>query len=377
MDCLKVLLENHFIYKEADRELYYSIYDSQKEFQPFLNKLGFQLIVRNDFLRLEKFPAEVDEHMGFSGFESVEEYMLFMLLLIFLEDKPKEEQFLLADIVEFMEGNDIEIDTTKRKTRQHICRVLSFARDCYLIVCVGGNIDGYVSDAGVQVLYDNTGLSKYFMRNFPTELYKCNDLSDLLFLTQDTKTDITTSRRNAAYRNLLLCPAVYNSTQNADEYSYIRNYRSTIADDFERYLGWSLHVHKEMAMAIPAEDDRITNSFPGRDGLSSAVLLFNLEIRRLIDANILIPDKLGIIYMSHSEFTDISINVKKTKGMGLTQALRNMPDARFTEDLLTVLSKYMFARVVDSGIVLLPAIGKIAGDYPKNFYNAVSHNSEE
>lgn len=370
MDSLKALLENHFIYKDANRELYYSIYDSHDKFKPFLAKLGYQFIIRNDFIRLEKFPADVDGHMGFEGFTTIEEYMFFMLLLIFLEDKSKDEQFLLADAVEFMEGNGtLEIDTTVQRTRRQICRVLNFAKENHMIVLCGGNIDGYIADVNTQVLYDNTGLSKYFMRNFSTGLNRCENYDDLLnFVQSANDKDSTAIRRNTVYRNLLLRPAVYNRQTLYDEYGYIKNYRSTIAEDFDKYLGWPLHIQRELAMVVPNEDDKIKDVFPSKDGLSATVLLFNLEVRKRVDENRLEINKSGNINLSKNKFVELASYIKETKGNGFTQTLRKMTPEKFADELLTHLARYMMCEVVGEEVVLLPAFAKIVGDYPKSFY---------
>ncbi|MDR2904274.1 MAG: TIGR02678 family protein [Clostridiales bacterium] len=370
MEHLKFLLEHHFVYKEANRELYYTIYDSQKEFKPFLDKLGYQLIVRTDFLRLEKLPADIDEFMGVSEFKTVEEYILLMLLLIFLEEKTKEDQFLLADVVEFFEGNGkLTLDTTKQSTRRQICRVFNYAKDNYLIKLCDGNIDRYITDSAVQVLYDNTGLSKYFVLNFSPGLAKCERYEDVRQLAAfEAEQNIVAARRNTVYRNLLLRPAVYNQPSPYDEYGYIKNFRSNIAEDFAAYLGWTLHVHKEASFVIPAQSDKPHQAFPGKDGQSAAALLFNLEIRKRVDSNQLLPDNKGEIYLSNIEFLTIATHVKETKGAGLIQELRNMTNERFSDALKTYLQQFMFCRVDTEGIVLLPAIGKIVGDYPKSFY---------
>ena len=67
--------------------------------------------------------------MGIDDFTEPREYVYLMLLLMFLEDKAKEEQFLLSHITEFISSNPIgdKADWTNYYTRRSLIKVLRFA----------------------------------------------------------------------------------------------------------------------------------------------------------------------------------------------------------------------------------------------------------
>ena len=88
MDEIKILLEKNFILKEEQRELYYSIKDHYKQIKPFIvDKLGYELIIRSDFIRLEKRPGKAESWMGIKEFEDKQAYVFFMLLYAFYGSK--------------------------------------------------------------------------------------------------------------------------------------------------------------------------------------------------------------------------------------------------------------------------------------------------
>ena len=79
-----------------DEELFSDNIDENMSF--IKDKLGYDLIIKEDFIKLEKIPSEPKSFMGIPGFTEIEEYIFFMILLMFLEDKNKEEQFVLSNL---------------------------------------------------------------------------------------------------------------------------------------------------------------------------------------------------------------------------------------------------------------------------------------
>ena len=62
---LEILLENYWISKDENKELYYRIKDSIPNFKTFLaEKLGYQVIVNPNLIKLEKLPGKAEAWMG-------------------------------------------------------------------------------------------------------------------------------------------------------------------------------------------------------------------------------------------------------------------------------------------------------------------------
>lgn len=119
---LEMLLEHFWIYKEENKELYYAIKDSIPKFKNFLNeKLGYHIIVNSNVIKLEKIPGRAESFMGIEDFADSMEYAFLCLLLMFLEDKTKEEQFVLSEITEYIKGSFMgkeEVDWTLYRHRK-------------------------------------------------------------------------------------------------------------------------------------------------------------------------------------------------------------------------------------------------------------------
>lgn len=60
--------------------------------------------------------------MGIKEFSEIKEYIFLLIILMFLEDKNKEEQFILSNITEYIENNypDEKIDWTIFKNRKSL-----------------------------------------------------------------------------------------------------------------------------------------------------------------------------------------------------------------------------------------------------------------
>ena len=107
MRTLEILLSRRWILKARDKELYYQIKEalSEGEEKKFLmEKLGYQVIVNPYMIKVEKIPAEVENWMGISEFREPIEYVFFCMILMFLEDKEAEEQFVLSELTEYVQA---------------------------------------------------------------------------------------------------------------------------------------------------------------------------------------------------------------------------------------------------------------------------------
>ena len=114
MNTLEILLDRRWILKSRDRELYYRIKDELGTVKKFLTeKLGYQVIVNQYLIKAEKLPASPENWMGIMEFTDKIEYVFFCMTLMFLEEKEAQEQFVLSELTEFIQGQykEEQIDT--------------------------------------------------------------------------------------------------------------------------------------------------------------------------------------------------------------------------------------------------------------------------
>ena len=108
---LEYLLNNYWVVKDNNVDLYYKIKNNIDSYKDFVQtKLGSKLIVNNRIIKLEKIPAVPKSYMGIMNFSSNLEYVILFIILTFLEDKPKGEQFILSSLIEYIKSSAINLE---------------------------------------------------------------------------------------------------------------------------------------------------------------------------------------------------------------------------------------------------------------------------
>ena len=263
--------------------------------------------------------------MGITEFQSKEEYVLFCLVLMFLEDKEKEEAFVLSQLTEYLQANypEGQLEWTVFENRRKLIRVMKYAMKQGLILNNDGNEDDFASALETEVLYENTGISKYFARSFTqdiSEFTKPEDFfqSDWMEMNEDRGI----IRRQRVYRKLLLSPGVYREQDKDEDFAYIKSFRSSLEHDLEAILDGSLHVHRTSAFFILDEMENAGRSFPGNNNLSDAILLvFSMLQQEIKVGNYMVKNNETIV-LSQDEFNRLLIRCKQTYGSGFAKKYR-------------------------------------------------------
>lgn len=372
MENLKKLLVSFYISKEYDRESYYAVKDNIKDFSSFLkDKLGYNVIIRGDFLKLEKIPGITESFMGIDDFTEPSEYVFLMLLLMFLEDKAKEEQFLLSHITEFICSNPIgdKADWTNYYTRRSLIKVLRFAVKNRIIKITDGNEESFAKDSTKEVLFESIGISKYMVKVFNNNIDENTTLENILKDENfNTEADKGVLRKYRAYRRLLLSPIVYRNDGPIEDYEYIKTYRNAIESDFEKYLGLNLHVHRNGALLIPEENKfQEVETFPNNKGISDLTLHVITYINKIIRDN---KDKLtneDLFYMDKEEYEDLLDKVQNEKKSGLSKEYRDMKFSKMCYEVIEYMKRLKFIEEKEDKIIIYPLCGKLQGDYPNDY----------
>ena len=133
MTTFEKLLENYWFVKDQNEEEYnYIKKDLTDDMQNFIKqKLGYKLIINPYLIKLEKIPGIPKEFMGIQEFENKMEYMFLCLILIYLEERSRGEQFILSGLIDYIQNivveidlNDIKIDFTVYSHRKSMVKVL-------------------------------------------------------------------------------------------------------------------------------------------------------------------------------------------------------------------------------------------------------------
>lgn len=374
MNALSELCSKRWIIKEKDKEKYYQIKDTIGMWQELIrDKLGYRLIDNSYVLKLEKLPGEAQPWMGITEFQSKEEYVLFCLVLMFLEDKEKEEAFVLSQLTEYLQANypEGQLEWTVFENRRKLIRVMKYAMKQGLILNNDGNEDDFASALETEVLYENTGISKYFARSFTqdiSEFTKPEDFfqSDWMEMNEDRGI----IRRQRVYRKLLLSPGVYREQDKDEDFAYIKSFRSSLEHDLEAILDGSLHVHRTSAFFILDEMENAGCSFPGNNNLSDAILLvFSMLQQEIKVGNYMVKNNETIV-LSQDEFNRLLIRCKQTYGSGFAKKYREeMSEEAFAAFIKESMLEYGMIQVdpITEDVTVMPIAGKICGMYSKEF----------
>ena len=172
MDTLEYLLNHYWCVKETNGKQYFDIKNNLDYYKDFIrDKLGSRLLVNDRFIKLEKIPALPKSYMGISSFTNKIEYTILFIILLYLEDKPKLEQFILSSLTDFIvnTATTLELDTVPnwdimhhRKCFVNVIKHLSERN----IIKVVEEKNTFTEDAKAEALYETTGISNFYVREF-------------------------------------------------------------------------------------------------------------------------------------------------------------------------------------------------------------------
>lgn len=379
MTTFEKLLENYWFVKDQDEEEYnYIKKDLTDDIQNFIKqKLGYKLIINPYLIKLEKIPGIPKEFMGIQEFESKMEYMFLCLILIYLEERSRGEQFILSGLIDYIQNivveidlNDIKIDFTVYSHRKSMVKVLRFIKEIGFIKLYDGDENKFAENIENDVLYEVTGVSKYFMRNFSSNITECDSYTDIYEQEQlGLEQDKGIERRKRIYRRLFTENVIYKESDDDQDYNYIRNYRGAINQDVDKMLDSNLEVHKNGAYILLAENKNYKHTFPSNNGISDVALLVNQEIKNKLNLGEYKENINDLIYISNIEFLRLIREVKEKFGWGFSKEYREMEEEKLKQEIVNFMREFDMIREnkETKEFIIMPMCFKIVGNYPENF----------
>ena len=371
MKPLEVLLSKRWILKNRDKELYYQLKDEIGKSRDFLTeKLGYQAIVTPNLIKLEKIPAYAQNWMGIQEFSDHLEYIFLCMILMFLEERDSGEQFVLSMLTEYIQGNikEEQIDWTIYNYRRHLVKVMKYCVKVGILEIDDGSEDNFMKSDEGEVLYQNTGASRYFMKNFSRDISDYQKQED--FLKEEwigMNEDRGIIRRQRVYRSLLMSPGIYLNDDTEEDFAYVRHYRGMIHEELDRFFDCELQVHKTSAFLVMGEDSNLGKSFPEENTLSDIVLLWcGLFRQKINDGDIEVPVGEDIV-ISTQQFVAISEECKRRYGNGWIKTYREMTMGEFCNKLKEYMIIMEMIKEIYDQIMIYPIVGKVEGCYPKDF----------
>lgn len=378
----RALLDRFWITRSEDKELYYQVKRAQPKFRRFVNELlGWNLIVNEAVVKLEKVPPKAMAWMGIQDFQEPLDYCLLCALLLYLSDRDDGEEFLLSNLTESVQAFMAEVspvDWTRFSHRKALVRILRYAQETGLLLVYDGSSEGFGNDRNQEVLYENTGLSRHFVVHFGRSILDCASIEDFEALAREGEDPSGRLRLHRIYQQLSLSPALYRSDQNRNDYDYLKNQHKRIEANLRTVLNGELHLHKNGAFFVLEDGSRVGEVHPGGRDLSDVVLLLCGRLREAISQGRYAIDQDDMVWMSRMEFTRELQLCRDQSKAGWGRGLRELPLEKLCQDVIRYMSGWMLLEDCSDNFLLYPAAGKWIGHYPPSWrQEAEEEDSDE
>ncbi|MBO5153518.1 MAG: TIGR02678 family protein [Eubacterium sp.] len=372
MNEVRTLIEQFWICKDNDKETYYKVKRDIPNFQRFVRaQLGWKLIHTENLLKLEKRPAHAEPFMGIQEFSDIRDYCILCVVLMYLEDKEEQEQFLLSELIDYVETqlkSYMQIDWTSFTQRKSLVRVLLYMEKLQMLRVYEGSSEAFGIEAGQEVLYENTGYSKYFATSFPTDIsgyesWKDFEQSDF----EELQEQRGSARINRVYRQLVVCPSFYWENSDDGDAYYLKNQRQWVGKYLEENVGGMLEIYKNSAFLMLEESDYYGVVHPRDAQLPEVVLLICAGICQQIDEGKLDKQENECIVLPREAFTELVMDCRNQWERAWSKEYREMDNHKMLENVTEYMRNWMMLREEGEQVILLPAVGRLAGMYPDDF----------
>ncbi len=370
---LEYLLNNYWCLKEQRPDVYFNIKNKLDYYKDFIQtKMGSKLLVNDRFIKLEKIPATPKAYMGIMDFTNPLEYVLLFIILIFLEDKPRLEQFILSNLIEFITNTATTLkldnlpDWNRLQHRKYLVNVINHLSELGIIKVVEEkNI--FTEDIKAEALYETTGLANYYVREFKNNILEYRELNDYV---NDEFTDqnenIGDVRRYKVYRHLLFELSSYTDELTEFEIDYLRKFRNSINSELSKYTLSELELTKDMAVLMYDEETKEKFDFPNGKAISDIVLLINNYLLNKLNNNEFNLENDETIIISKEQLYRIIKETRKDYLDYLSKKYRELSIDNFIKEVISYMQEYDFIKEIELGYKIYPSVSKLVGYIPKD-----------
>lgn len=370
MNAINLLLNNYWIVKETDKENYYAVKHeiNDKNTKRFIQEmLGWKIIHSEHVIKLEKIPSHAEPFMGIQEFTEIRDYCLLCAVLLYLEDKEENNQFLLSDLIRYIEtviSKYIEVDWTSFSQRKSLVRVLQYVENKGLLKTYEGDSSVYSREQSSEVLYENTGLSRYFATNFPMDITNTKHWMDFEKQVIDIENDRGEVRTNRVFRQLVVCPSMYWENANDSDAFYLKNKKAYVSTNIEKIMGGTLEMSKNNASVVFVDLQGVGDIHPKNSMLSEIILLVTHEIYEMAqDKRKLSVNDNDTINMPTSKFNGILLNQKRKYQELWSKEYREISDEKYLLLVKEYMKKWLMIKEEENQIIIYPSLAITSGKY--------------
>lgn len=368
-ECFKELLYNFWIVKDENPNLYYQIKYNQSKIKDFISKnLGSNLVIHNQFIKLEKIPSYIQEKKCIDSFNSVLDYVILSLFLLFLEDKARGDIFILSDLIEYIKNTSITLeldhipDWNLTKDRKSLIRVINFLIELSVIKVKDEEKISFIENKNSEALYEVTGISNYVMRMFDDEIRNSKCAQDFIkseFINQDNdKGDV---RRYKVFRDILFLPSSSMMDLSSSEIDYIKKNRNYIKGEILKYLDMEVEITNNMVILYDDTSSLIKDNFPNMKKITEIVLMVNYEIYMDIKNNKINLNNEEVCIVDKSYLEVIIKKIKNEKVPYIGKTYEKLTFDKFYQEVTDYMCMYNFIKFDNDLVYIYPSVGHMIG----------------
>lgn len=381
MNEVRLLMEKYWIDRVKDKETYTMVRREKPRYQRFvIEQLGWRLIDNERILKIEKIPVQAAPYMGITDFKEKDDYCILCAFLIFLEDKEDNEQFLLSELVDMIEiqlKKFMSVDWTRFAQRKSLIRVLQYAEKMGMIDVYEGSSEQLTQGIEHEILYENTGLSRYFATNFNFDISDFQTYRDFETRQPDEmERDRGFLRINRVYRQLVTAPAMYWERNDDPNAVYVKNQRPWVEKYMSEFLDGRLHLHKNAAFLTMEKENAFGDRHPGNSACSEIVALICGEIRERVAEGTFTRREDDCICLESETFRRLIGECREKYSNGWSKEYRDMPFEKLVRAVSNYMESWMLLKTEEDAKIVYPCAGKITGFYPKDFKVKESSKNE-
>ena len=259
----------------------------------------------------------------------------------------------------------MEVDWTVYNQRKSLVRVLQYAEKMYMLKNYEGNVSNYSNEASSEVLYENTGVSRYFATNFSSSIKNMRDWTD--FENENSNDQKNEKTSQAVFQDLITSPAMHWNDDNGKEAMYVKTKRQFIQREMMHYLKASLLVNSHNASVVYVDAQPVGDFHPRTNMISEIVLLISQWIHEAsIDKRKMTLNEDQTIIISKERFQDILLKVKKEYQTLWTKEFREIQNEKFVLIVKEYMKKWMMIKENGEEIIIYPACVLTGGNYTKD-----------
>lgn len=367
---INLLLNNFWITKEENPEEYYLLKKNKDELRKFISKnLGSNLIIHDRFIKLEKISNTPSKDQGINAFTNCSDYVYLFLSLLYLEDKPRGEKFILSQFIQYIKNTAITLklsnipNWTLSSHRKSLVRVIKYLLDKHVITLKDEENISFGEDENADALYEVTGISNYLIPSFDYEIYNLTTPKEFLdkqWEGQDTeKGDV---RRYKIYRDLLYLPAIHKENLTLSEYDYLSKMHKSIENELKN-IDLNVEITKNMALIYMDDNSIQKNYFPNGKRITDIILLINTEIDNFIKENNVPKNENETFTLKDFELEKIILDIRVNKKLYFSKYYLDQSQSRYKEEMITTLESYHFISKKSDSYTIYPLIYRFMGHY--------------